>query len=259
MPTALFLSPHLDDVAFSCGGLLAQLGDAGWRTAMVTAFTATVLPATGFALACQTDKGLFPDIDYMALRREEDRVAAAILGVSDLLWLGLPEAPHRGYSSAPALFGAVADGDEVWRPLAARILTLIEELRPDLVLAPQGLGNHVDHRQMIRAVLHAAPRQLAFYRDTPYAIRNPDAVPYATDSAARDCAVGIADGLERKIAASCRYASQIGFQFGGPAPLAASLREFAVREGQGRPAERFLALPGPAMDLLSGSHWAATL
>jgi len=254
MPTALFLSPHLDDVAFSCGGLLAQLGDAGWRTVMVTAFTRTVLPAMGFALACQLDKGLGPEIDYMALRREEDRAAAAILGVSDLRFLDVPEAPHRGYGSAPALFGAIAVDDQVWRPLAAGITALIDELQPNLVLAPQGLGDHVDHRQMIRAVLHAAPRHLAFYRDTPYAIRNPDAVPSLEHSEVRVCVLGIAAGLERKIAASCAYGSQIGFQFGGPAPLAAALREFAVREGQGRPAERFLARPGAAMDLLSGSH-----
>ena len=84
---------------FSCGGLLAQLGDRGWRTVLATAFTATVLPATGFALACQLDKGLGPEVDYMALRRDEDRAAAAILGVSDLRWLDLPEAPHRGYGS----------------------------------------------------------------------------------------------------------------------------------------------------------------
>ena len=96
MPTALVLSPHLDDAAFSCGGTVAQLADAGWRSVMVTAFTATVLPATGFALACQLDKGLGPEVDYMALRREEDRAAAVILGVADLRWLDLPEAPHRG-------------------------------------------------------------------------------------------------------------------------------------------------------------------
>ena len=246
MPTALFLSPHLDDVAFSCGGLLAQLGDAGWRTVMVTAFTATVLPATGFALACQTDKGLEPEVDYMALRRAEDRVAADILGVSDLRWLGLPEAPHRGYGSAPAL-------------LAGQLSALVDELRPDIVLAPQGLGNHVDHRQMIRAVLNVAPQYLAFYRDTPYAIRNPDAVPHVDRSDLRECALGITDGLERRIAASCGYASQVGFQFGGPAPLAAALREFALREGQGRPAERFLAVAELAMDLLPGGHRAAIL
>lgn len=259
MPTALFLSPHLDDVVFSCGGLLAQLGDAGWRTVMATAFTATVLPATGFALACQLDKGLPPDVDYMALRRDEDRAAAAILGVSDLRWLGLPEAPHRGYNSAPALFGDIGEGDAVWGPLAARISALTEELRPDLVLAPQGLGRHVDHRQTIRAVLHAGPPGLAFYRDTPYAIRNPGALPELAVPGLRNCSVGIAAGLERRVSASCAYESQIGFQFGGAAPLAAVLREFAVQEGGGRPAERFLATPGNAFDLLSRSHEVAIL
>ena len=253
MPTALVLSPHLDDAAFSCGGLMAQLADAGWRSVMATAFTATVLPVTGFALACQLDKGLGPDVDYMALRREEDRAAAAILGVADLRWLDLPEAPHRGYESAAALFGAIREDDAAWRPLADKTAALLEELQPDLVLAPQGLGSHVDHRQMIRAVRHAAPRRLAFYRDTPYALRGTNAVPDPLMPGLRECAPGIAAGLERKVAASCAYGSQIGFQFGGPAELAAALREFAVREGQGRPAERFLA-SADALDLLPGSH-----
>jgi LmbE family N-acetylglucosaminyl deacetylase len=254
MPTTLVLSPHLDDAVFSCGGLMAQLADAGWRSVMATAFTATVLPATGFALACQLDKGLGPDVDYMALRREEDRAAAAILGVADLRWLDLPEAPHRGYASAPALFGAIQADDAVWRPLADRIAAMAEELQPDLVLAPQGLGNHVDHRQMIRAVQQVAPRHLAFYRDTPYAIRETSAVSDHVDPGLHGCAPGIAAGLKRKVAASCAYGSQIGFQFGGPAPLATALREFAVREGQGRPAERFLTASAAALDLLSGSH-----
>ncbi len=232
---------------------MAQLADAGWRSVMTTAFTATVLPVTGFALACQLDKGLGPDVDYMALRREEDRAAAAILGVADLRWLDLPEAPHRGYGSAAALFGAVRGDDAVWRPLADKIAALLQDVQPDLVLAPQGLGSHVDHRQMIRAVQQAAPRHLAFYRDTPYALRDTNAVPDHMEPGLRECAPGIAAGLERKIAASCAYGSQIGFQFGGPARLAAALREFAVREGQGRPAERFLASPG-ALDLLPGSH-----
>ena len=138
MPTALVLSPHLDDAAFSCGGSMAQLADAGWRTVMATAFTATVLPVTGFALACQLDKGLGPDVDYMALRREEDRAAAAILGVADLRWLDLPEAPHRGYGSAAALFGAIREDDAMWRPLAGKIAALLGDVQPDLVLAPQG-------------------------------------------------------------------------------------------------------------------------
>ncbi len=237
MPTALFLSPHLDDAVFSCGGLLAQLGDRGWRTVLATAFTATVQPPTGFALACQLDKGLGPDVDYMALRRDEDRDAAAILGVSDLRWLDLPEAPHRGYAAAPELFGAIRDGDEIWRLLAGRIAGLLGELRPDWVLAPQGLGGHVDHLQTIRAVQESGAEHVAYYRDAPYAIRNPHAAPHV--AAGQQHVVTIEAELDRKISAACAYRSQVGFQFGGPEAAAQALRDHAIREGNGRPAERF--------------------
>ena len=242
MPTALVLSPHLDDAVFSGGGTMAVLADAGWRVCLATAFTRSVHPADGFALACQLDKGLGPEVDYMALRRQEDRAAAAIVGVADIRWLDLPEAPHRGYDSAPALFGPLRDDDAVWRDLAPMVAALIAELRPEVVLGPQGLGNHVDHRQMIRAICEAAPgAPVAFYRDTPYALRNPAAAPVVDMAALKPVTVGMAQGLERKIQGACAYGSQVGFQFGGPGTAGAALRQFAVDEGAGQAAERFLS------------------
>lgn len=230
MSTALFVSPHLDDVVFSCGGTLAIMADGGWRTIMATCFTATILPATGFALACQLDKGLGPEIDYMALRREEDRTAAAILGVTNLPWLDLPEAPHRGYADAPALFGNIHSGDDVWIALAERLRTLIAETAPDQIFAPQGLGNHVDHQHTIRAIQSLATDiPIAWYRDTPYAIRDP-AAPALVDAPAA-ATVPIGATLDRKIRAACAYASQIGYQFGGPTGVATALTAFTEREG----------------------------
>lgn len=246
MPTALFLSPHLDDAVFSCGGLAALLADAGWETVLATAFTRSVVPATGFALACQLDKGLPPDIDYMALRRAEDLVAGGILGFDEVLWLDLPEAPHRGYHSAPALFGAMLPGDD---PGLAPILAhLVAHHAPDLVLAPQGLGNHVDHRVMIAAVQQAAPAgRVLFYRDTPYAMRDPDAAGDLGSLPLRTVPIGAA--LDRKVAAAQAYSSQVGFQFQGAEAAGVALRAFALREGGGDwPAERFLGkgwLPFP--------------
>ncbi len=246
MRTALVLSPHLDDAAFSCGGTMALLADAGWRVCLATAFTRSIHPAQGFALACQLDKGLAADVDYMALRREEDRAAAALLGVAELRWLDLPEAPHRGYDSAPALFGPLREDDTVWRELAPMIVSLIDEMRPAVVFGPQGLGNHADHRQVIRAMFAAAPdAPFAFYRDTPYALRNPAAVPIVACCGLEPAIVGVARGLERKVEAACAYASQVGFQFGGAAAAGAALRQFAVDEGAGQAvgeaAERFLS------------------
>lgn len=237
----LVLSPHLDDAAFSCGGTMALLADAGWRVCLATAFTRSVHPAEGFALACQLDKGLPPEIDYMALRRQEDRVASDILGVADLRWLDLPEAPHRSYGSVPALFGPPLDGDDIWRALSSIIAELVREIAPALILGPQGLGDHVDHRQMIRAVESAAPPPaLAFYRDTPYALRNPGALPNVTGTGLSQSTVGIGRSVERKVAAACAYESQVGFQFGGVEAAGSALRAFALEEGRGVAAERFL-------------------
>ena len=243
MPTALFLSPHLDDVVFSCGGFAAVLADRGWNTVLVTVFTRSVMPASGFALACQLDKGLAADVDYMALRRAEDQKAADILGFRSVRWLDLPEAPHRGYDSAAALFDDLLEGDAVSVPVSAELLQLGVEFRPDLVLVPQGLGNHVDHRQVTAAAVRCfRPDQVGYYRDTPYAIRVPGASPQPgvpTDDVAL---IGIAQGsyspLDRKVAAAQAYASQVGFQFGGAEALARALRSFAVQEGDGIAAER---------------------
>ncbi len=238
--TALFISPHLDDVAFSCGGLAALLSDAGWHTVLATVFTRSVLPAVGFALACQLDKGLAANVDYMALRRQEDLQAAASLGFTALHWLDFPEAPHRGYNTAPALFGTVHQNDSVTDALAAAFGIIDAAKQPSLVVSPQGLGAHVDHQVVLRACMQVfTPDRLAFYRDTPYAIRNPDARPMAGVPADAETVIPIAGVLERKISASAAYASQIGFQFGGEAALAQAIRAFALQEDAGVAGERF--------------------
>ena len=225
--TALFLSPHLDDVVFSCGGLAAMLHDRGWRTILATAFTATVLPARGFALACQLDKGLAAEVDYMALRRDEDFSAAAVLGFSEVRHLSLPEAPHRGYGDAAALFGALLADDPVPPLLAAHLVSLQHDYAADLVLLPQGLGGHVDHRQMVRAADAVLRGPIAWYRDTPYAIRQAG-LPSGAAGLERRVRIGAA--LDRKLASACAYASQIGFQFGGKEGTMATLRDFARAE-----------------------------
>jgi hypothetical protein len=100
----LAVSPHLDDAVFSAGARLAEHAMAGDAVMVVTCFTGNVAEPQGFVLACQLDKGLPADIDYMALRRAEDEAACALIG-AEPLHLPLLEAPHRGYDSAVALFG----------------------------------------------------------------------------------------------------------------------------------------------------------
>ena len=227
MPTALALSPHLDDAAFSCGGLLASLAQAGWRVVMATLFTGSVADPEGFALACQLDKGLPAEVDYMALRRDEDVRAAAALGIVPPIHLPFREAPHRGYGSAPELFSDTRADDGIAAELAPALAALIAAEKPDLLLAPQAIGGHVDHVQAVRALrsLDGLP-PILWWRDFPYTVR--EAVPrepladlfaaFAMRTMTLDAEAQIC-----KRAACAAYDSQIGFQFGGVAGLDARL------------------------------------
>jgi len=68
----LFVSPHLDDAVFSAGAFIARIA-RDHDVVVATVFTASMPAPTGFALACQTAKGIASDTDYMALRRAEDQ------------------------------------------------------------------------------------------------------------------------------------------------------------------------------------------
>jgi LmbE family N-acetylglucosaminyl deacetylase len=266
MRTALFLSPHLDDVAFSCGGTLARLKARGWKVALVTVFTRSVLPPSGFALACQTDKGIQPEVDYMAMRREEDRDFAALMEVDSLVWGDLPEAPHRGYDSAAALFTPPREDDRIGAAVVERLAPLLAELRPDLVLAPQALGSHVDHVQVVRLMtsLGAWDSRTLWYRDTPYAVRQPGARPDpALPADLRPLVVDVSDELRRKVTGCTCYRTQVGFQFGGAQAVGPTLSAFHQREaaahGRTGHAEVFLAGAGLDPDLREAITSRSTL
>ena len=235
MPTALFVSPHLDDAAFSCAGTLLSLAGSGWSVCCCTVFTASMPNPQGFALRCQTDKGIAPETDYMALRRSEDREFARLLGIADVRHWPFAEAPHRGYSLPAELFDGVHEGDDIWKPIAEGLQDLVSLVDASLVFAPQGLGNHVDHLQVIAAVREAVTDDLVcWYRDTPYAIREPDALPSSLlpEDLTEQATLLTEETLARKIAGACAYESQIGFQFGGAAEVDRKLREFHQAEAR---------------------------
>ena len=212
----LAVSPHLDDAAFSVGGTLAALAAAGHEVTVLTCFTASVPDPAGFALACQLDKGLPADVDYLALRRDEDAAAMAVLGATPV-YLGLPEAPHRGYTSAADLFAGIHPGDHVHRSLT----TALDGYDADLWLAPQALGGHVDHLQVLRAV---APldRPVLWWRDSPYVLRDPAAVP-GPELPGGLAEVRLPQDPDRRADACACYPTQLGFQFGGVGEMRAAL------------------------------------
>lgn len=224
--TALFLSPHLDDVAFSCGGTVAWLAAAGWRCVVATVFTRSVPDPGGFALACQLDKGLSADVDYMALRRDEDAAFAREVG-AEPVWLDLPEAPHRGYASAAALFEPPRGDDPIAAALDRALADVVRRVAPSHVFAPLALGGHVDHVLVADAVRRSATRTpLARYRDAPYALRHAD------DGRAAQSVAFDEDALARKLDGCAAYRTQLAFQWGGVDAMRAALAAYAIAEAR---------------------------
>ena len=271
--TVLAVSPHLDDAAFSAGGALATAVATGHTVVVATVFTRSVPRPTGFALACQTDKGLGPEVDYMALRRAEDTDACARIG-AEPVWLGLLEAPHRGYRSASALFDGVHDGDrDTWRGVRDALAPVLSERQPDLVLSCQGLGGHVDHLHTVRAVAAltgSTPEVTSWWRDQPYVLRDADAAP-APGLPTGLHEVGLpltTEALTVKLDGCAAYASQLAYQFGRdpeppdgdgtPETMRERLATFAQSEGARfgfrLPAEAFATGHPEAWDRL----WAAS-
>jgi LmbE family N-acetylglucosaminyl deacetylase len=257
----LAVSPHLDDAAFSAGATLATLVAHGHRVTLVTAFTASVEPASDFALACQAAMGVPASVDLMAMRRVEDMEAAARLGVHRLVHLPFPEAQYRGYESPAALFGPLRDDDDVAPDIRAA-LDILGDF--DLILAPLALGDHVDHRQLRRSLglpgrwddpppsARFSRGPLALWRDTPHVLHGDDP-PTPGD----DAVVVSGDALRRKLAACACYASQVGAQFGGERRMREQLSDLAFSEGSRHgcpaPAESF-APATPVIQALRQPH-----
>ena len=209
MSRVLAISPHLDDAVFSAGGTLAGHAMDGDDVTVLTCFTGNVARPEGFALACQLDKGLSADVDYMALRRAEDRAACEAIG-AQAVHLPFLEAPHRGYSNAAELFGGRRAEDEpLVSRLAAALAQQIERTAPSIIYGPLGVGDHVDHLVVRDAILASATSTaIEWWEDFPYAMKDVklhEAVIRRSLDAANAAA---------KLRAVFCYTTQLGFQFG---------------------------------------------
>jgi LmbE family N-acetylglucosaminyl deacetylase len=218
MNSVLVLSPHLDDAAFSLGPLLAQYSKSV-RFIVATAFSKSVDSPSSFALACQLDKGLSVNNDYMGIRKKEDLGWAEVIGV-EAIYGELPEAPHRGYNSAAALFGPLLPEIDVRKHLFEWITHLLRLYKPVALLSPLSIGNHVDHVLIKETAerFNTADADVYFYKDLPYAgdSKSASAQYYFHDShQMHEHLLKFSDeSIEMALTATNAYKTQIPFQFG---------------------------------------------
>ncbi|MBP8947823.1 MAG: PIG-L family deacetylase [Candidatus Promineofilum sp.] len=256
----LYLSPHFDDAALSCGGQIATWTAAGQSVLVVTitggdppadAPSDTVRQLHDRWTASLTAEGAGGAAEAMvAQRRAEDRAALAVLGAD---WLHLPflDCIYRCGPDDDALYPGPTDMFGPANPADAATLAALAEAFAALpaagrVYLPLGVGGHVDHLATRRAAERVFTAPL-YYEEYPYT-----AWPGALAAALWDRPLRSSEtsevwldaaALATKIAAVAAYASQLSSFFTGPDDLAAKLADDgrrvmadALADGEGVPA-----------------------
>lgn len=174
----IFLSPHFDDVVFSCGGLIWELQQQGKPVEIWTICGGKPEPEDVSPFAFQLHQRWGSASDAVHVRQKEDRKAAKTLGVKSRSF-PIPDCIYRHsdrgefyYTSEESLFGELDAREQVlidW--LAAEIA---HQKPPDAqFIAPLGVGNHVDH-QLTRRAAQIADPNLWYYAEMPYILREAD-------------------------------------------------------------------------------------
>lgn len=245
------ISPHLDDAVLSCGALLAACAEAGTNASVITVFNGQPeLPLSSGAEEFHKKCGL--GADAVKCREKEDDLAMQTVGAVSVR-LGIPEALYRRdqfgnhrYPHDKDISAGSVDAE------AAVVANVAERLRDeakiqdaDLVLAPLGLGSHIDHLIAGTALrmLDRKPETVLWYEDVPYIL-----YPFWLRRSAKRNTVGPqvcrfrATHWQTKLHAIDCYASQRSILWWNQTGLAKKLTAHAKKLGAGAPAERYWSL-----------------
>jgi LmbE family N-acetylglucosaminyl deacetylase len=181
---AVYLSPHLDDAALSCGGQIYQLAAEGKSVLVVTVMAGDPAsrPSSQFAQSLHQRWQL--ESNTVEARRAEDAAACRVLGADwqhwdflDCIYRIEPETERPLYTSDEGLFGEIDPADFGLIDKLVGKMTLLPA--HEQLYVPLTLGHHVDHqltRQAAERAFPAAERtfsapSLLYYEDYPYAER----------------------------------------------------------------------------------------
>ena len=186
----IYISPHLDDVALSCGGRIWEQRQAGERVEIWTIFAGDAPEGTLSPFADVLHARWQTGREAMANRRLEDALSCARIHASyrhfpypDCIYRRVQrtveereekeEIDHTGegeflYTSHQSLFGPIHPVEDSFMERLS--LELAQKLPQGAELAcPLTMGRHVDHR-LTRAAMEKLGRPLWYYADFPYVL-----------------------------------------------------------------------------------------
>lgn len=237
MISAIYLSPHLDDAALSCGGQIARLTRRGKRVLAVTVCAGDPpFRAVHSPFVAELHRRWAAQ-DAVTARRAEDLRALQTLQ-AEALYLNLPDCiyrvdPRTGqplYPNREAIFGNLAEQETFLINQLARELERLEPLWGAVVYVPLGAGHHVDH-QLVRLAAErwgAPGGHLVYYEDYPYAETPAELARALAGSRLIPVVIRLSQqDIQRKIRAVARYKSQLSTFFANTTEMSHRLMAFA--------------------------------
>jgi LmbE family N-acetylglucosaminyl deacetylase len=242
-----FLSPHFDDVALSCGGLVADLACLAQPGPTPIIFTICAGepppgPLTPFAAGIHERWKTGPEA--VRQRRLEDELACLRLGARPRYYT-LPDCIYRRLNGTEEPL--VRSEEDLFMPLppaefpVAETLArhLVETLPVDSAVAcPITAGGHIDHRLVRRSAEILAERRpdlgMFYYLDFPYILEHPQERAALEESGWSPASGEVSPaGLAAWIAAVSEYRSQISTFWKDSSEMSLEISRFAA-DGGGR-------------------------
>ena len=233
----LYLSPHFDDVALSCGGQIFRRTAIG-DTVLVVTITGAEPPDEPLSETVQSLHRRWADslgqtpAAVVAQRRAEDEAAFDILR-ADVLHLPFLDCIYRVGSDGRPLYPGPADMFGATHPddagTISELVSVLATLPPaDQVYLPLGVGGHIDHGLTRRAGEQAFD-DVAYYEDYPYTMA-PGALAAVLPMSGRgewqaETMWLTETALAAKIKSVSAYRSQLSSFFTGLDDLADKLRQ----------------------------------
>ena len=168
----IFISPHLDDVALSCGALVHSLVQSGQQVSIWTILAGDPPDEDYSAFARENhERWGKTGFEALAMRRTEDLAACVRLGararhfdLPDVIYRRNPQTGAPIVNNDGELFSLIPNPQMVAKVAAL----LASEIPPEAKLVlPLGLGGHVDHH-LVAAAGERFHKTAAFYPDYPY-------------------------------------------------------------------------------------------
>lgn len=187
----IYLSPHFDDAAMSCGGLIWEQTCQGHHVEIWTICAGNMPPGPYSAFADELHARWQTPEDAVAVRREEDAEACQVMGATGN-YFSVPDCIYRRtlledesgpgnpvfaatgpflYPDQAAIFGLLHPAEAAlaaWITAELRRALAQRDFKEVQLVLPLSVGEHVDHK-LTRRVAENLEAARWYYADYPYA------------------------------------------------------------------------------------------